>query len=159
MVPHLQRILAAPEIDGMVIHPAMVYEPDGGVFYRFARDALEGEAIRVVESESVRWPLVHNEDLAKLYILALERAPAGSSYLGAAIEGVCVGRIARAYAKRFGTQHPDRQIISSDAIAAELGEWARGLALDQRLSGAKARRELGWRPEHLDPEREIALLP
>ena len=32
MVPHLQRILAAPEIDGMVIHPAMVYEPDGGVY-------------------------------------------------------------------------------------------------------------------------------
>ena len=102
MVPHLQRILAAPEIDGIVIHPAMVYEPDGGVFYRFARDALEREAIRVVESESVRWPLVHSEDLAKLYLLALERAPAGSSYLGAAIEGVCVGRIARAYAKRFG---------------------------------------------------------
>jgi hypothetical protein len=68
-------------------------------------------------------------------------------------------RIARAYAKRFGTRHPDPQIISSDATAAELGEWARGYALDQRLSGAKARRDLGWTPKHLDPEREIALLP
>jgi nucleoside-diphosphate-sugar epimerase len=159
MVPHLQRILAAPEIAGIVIHPAMVYEPDGGVFYRFARNAVEQDAIRVVESEEVRWPLVHSEDLASLYILALERAPAGSSYLGAAIEGFPVGRIARAFTKRFGTRHPDPQIVSSDAIAAELGEWARGYALDQRLSGAKARRELGWRPKHLDPEREIAPLP
>jgi hypothetical protein len=45
------------------------------------------------------------------------------------------------------------------AIAAELGEWARGYALDQQLSGAKARRELGWEPKHLDPEEEIARLP
>jgi hypothetical protein len=40
--------------------------------------------------------------------------------------------------------------------AAELGEWARGYALDQRLSGAKARRVLGRQPRHLDPESEIA---
>jgi hypothetical protein len=30
-----------------------------------------------------------------------------------------------------------------------------GYALDQRLSGEKARRELGWRPQHLDPIGEI----
>jgi nucleoside-diphosphate-sugar epimerase len=156
MVPQLSRILQAPEVDGIVIHPAMVYTPRGGVFHRFARDAGEQDAIRVVESELVRWPLVHSEDLAELCILALERAPAGSSYLGAAIEGLAVGRIARAFAKRFGTRHHEPQIISTDAIAAELGEWARGYALDQRLSGAKARRDLGWRPKHLDPEGEIA---
>ena len=51
------------------------------------------------------------------------------------------------------------EIISTEAIAAELGAWARGLALDQRLSGAKARRDLGWEPKHLDPEAEIAQLP
>jgi hypothetical protein len=36
---------------------------------------------------------------------------------------------------------------------------AGGYALDQWLSGAKARRDLGWRPKQLDPEREIAALP
>jgi uncharacterized protein YeaC (DUF1315 family) len=51
------------------------------------------------------------------------------------------------------------QIVSADTTAAELGEWARGYALDQQQSGAKARRELGWTPTHLDPEREISLLP
>jgi hypothetical protein len=45
--------------------------------------------------------------------------------------------------------------LEGDAIAAELGEWAQGYALDQRLSGAKARRDLGWSPKHLDPEGEI----
>ena len=159
MVPHLRRILAAPDIDGIVIHPAMVYEPDGGVFLRFARDAVERDAIRVVESGQVRWPLVHSEDLATLYALALRDAPPGSSYIGAAIEGLAVGRIISAFARRFGTRRQMPDIISAEALAAELGAWARGYALDQRLSGAKARRDLGWRPKHLDPEGEIAQLP
>jgi nucleoside-diphosphate-sugar epimerase len=158
MVPNLRRVLDTPGIDGIAIHPAMVYEACGGVFLRFARDARERDAVRVVESEAVRWPLVHSADLANLYALALENAPARSSYIGAAIEGLAVGRIARALAERFGTRHPEPQIISTGAIEAELGGWARGYALDQQLSGAKARRELGWTPKHLDPEREIALL-
>jgi len=112
-----------------------------------------------VASERVRWPLVHSEDLAVLYALALESAPARSSYIGAAIDGLAVGRIARAFADRFGTRLTEPRIISPDAIAAELGEWARGYALDQRLSGARARWELGWSPGHLDPEAEIARLP
>ena len=159
MVPHLRQILAAPDIDGIVIHPAMVYEPDGCVFLRFARDALERDAIRVVESGQVRWPLVHSEDLATLYALALRDAPAGSSYIGAAIEGLPVGRIASAFARRFGTRRQMPDIISAEALTAELGAWTRGYALDQQLSGAKARRVLGWRPKHLDPEGEIARLP
>ena len=48
IVPHLARVLAAPEVDGIVIHPAMVYAADGGVFGRFARDAVERNAVRVV---------------------------------------------------------------------------------------------------------------
>lgn len=159
MVPQLTRILGSREVDGIVIHPAMVYTPDGGVFRRFARDALARDAVRVVGSEQVRWPLVHGEDLASLYVLALEHAPARSSYIGAAIDGLGVGCIARAFARRFHTNQQEPQIISADAIAAELGEWARGYALDQLLSGAKARRELGWQPGHLDPEGEVARLP
>jgi nucleoside-diphosphate-sugar epimerase len=159
MVPQLRRILEAPEIDGIVIHPAMVYAAGAGVFRRFAQDAVERDAVRVVESEEVRWPLVHSEDLAELYALALERAPARSSYIGAGIEGLAVGRIARAFARHFGTRRLEPQIVSTDTIAAELGAWARGFGLDQRLCGAKAQRELGWEPRHLDPIGEIARLP
>jgi nucleoside-diphosphate-sugar epimerase len=158
MVLSLQRVIAAREIDGIVIHPAMVFEPGGGVFLRMAREARERDAIRVVQSEAVRWPLVHSNDLATLYALALEHAPSRSSYIGAAIEGLAIGRIARAFAKRFGTRQQAPEIISAETIATELGAWARGYALDQRLSGAKARRELGWAPKHLDPELDIGLL-
>jgi nucleoside-diphosphate-sugar epimerase len=158
MVPHARRILSSPAVEGIVVHPAMVYTADGGVFSRFAEDARAKGAIHVVGNETVRWPLVHRDDLAELYALALDAAPPGASYIGAAIEGLEVGRIAHAFAKRFGQLDQPPRIISADQVARELGAWARGYALDQRLSGAKACAELGWRPAHLDPEGEIAAL-
>jgi nucleoside-diphosphate-sugar epimerase len=159
MVKHAQLALEAPDVHPVVIHPAMVYEPAGGVFRRFHADAMQGRRVRVVGSESVRWPLVHSHDLAVLYRLALERSEPRESYLGAAIEGLPVGDIARAFAKRFRTSDPEPEVVTADAIALELGEWARGYALDQRQSGDKARRRLGWQPRHLDPEKEIASMP
>lgn len=136
----------------------MVYEPSGGVFARFHADALAGRALRVAGGEHVRWPLVHAEDLATLYRLALEHSPPGESYIAAAIDGMAVGRIARAFARRFHTPRADPEIISADALAAEFGEWARGYALDQFQSGDRARRRLGWAPLHRDPETEIAAM-
>lgn len=151
MVPHLQRVLADGAIHGNVIHPAMVHDGHaGGVFRRFAADAEAGRPIHLVGSEAVRWPLVHRDDVAQLYALVLERAPPAESYLGIADEGIPVGRIARSFSDQT-------RIVSAEDIARELGEWARGYGCDQRLSGAKARRELGWTPTRhpLNPAREI----
>lgn len=154
MVPHLQDVLGNNDIDGIVIHPGMVYGGDahggGGVLRRFAQEARDRRAIRVVGSEDVRWPLVHCDDLAELYGLALERALPGTSYLGVAIEGMPVGEIARTVARRLGIAAPVLEIISEDAAAQEFGDWARGYACNQRLSGVRACRELGWTPKHRD---------
>jgi nucleoside-diphosphate-sugar epimerase len=157
-VPHIERVLSARGIHPIVIHPAMVYEAGGGVFARFSCDATSRDAVRVVGHAQVHWPLVHSEDLAALYRLALEGSAPRQTYIGAAIVGVPVGRIARAFARRFGTPEIEPQEQSADQLAAELGEWAKGYALDQRQSGEKARRVLGWRPRHLDPVSEIAAL-
>jgi nucleoside-diphosphate-sugar epimerase len=157
-VTQMRRMFDTPGIEPSVIHPAMVYEPGAGVFSSFARDATAGRPIRVVAGENVRWPLVHSHDLAKLYALVLEKGVAGESYIGSAIDGLSVGRIARAFAARFAAPSPTPLIVSADEIAAELGEYARGFGLDQQLSGLKARRALGWRPQHLDPESEIAAI-
>jgi nucleoside-diphosphate-sugar epimerase len=154
-VPRVARVLAARDVEPIVIHPAMVYEAAGGVFDEFRRDALARKAVRVVGGEAIRWPLVHSEDLAVLYRLALESGVAGQSYIGSAIDGMAVGRIARAYARRFATPSLDPEIMDVEQAAVEFGEWARGYVLDQLLSGDKARRDLGWVPRHLDPEKEI----
>jgi nucleoside-diphosphate-sugar epimerase len=72
------------------------------------------------------------------------------------VDGLTVGTLASAIARRFGSLAPEMRIVSADAFAAEKGEWARGYALDQRMSGEKAMRELGWRPVHLDLATELA---
>jgi hypothetical protein len=71
-----------------------------------------------------------------LYALALESAP----YIGSQSTRFRLAA-SRAFARRFQTPHTEPQIISVDVIAGERGDWARGYALDLRLSGAKARRE------------------
>ncbi len=159
MIPNLRRVLSSGEVHGIVIHPAMVYEGDGGVFARFAADASERNAVRVVGSEAIRWSLVHREDLAALYALAVERGHPGTSYNGVAVDGFPVGKIARAFARRYGTRSAIPEIVAVEEIVAERGEWVRGYALDQQLSGARARRELGWTPSHLDAEEEIRNIP
>ncbi len=70
-----QRVLAAPGVRGVVVHPAMVFEGLGGVFARLAADARSLGRVRVVGDGRARWPLVHRRDLAELYALALVFRP------------------------------------------------------------------------------------
>lgn len=153
-VENLRLLLADPRIRGIAIHPAMVYERDGGVFSPFQRDLLERREIRIVGNARVRWPLVHRDDIGLLYALALERALPGSSYNGAAIESFPVATIASAMAKRFGVSGAPL-VRTAEDMAHEHGEWARGYALDQAMSGDKARRELGWHPTHRNPLADV----
>jgi len=65
----------------------------------------------------------------------------------------------RAFARRFGTRYETPQIISNASSPPNSGSGREGLALDQRLSGVKAQRELDGRAKHLDFESEMAALP
>jgi nucleoside-diphosphate-sugar epimerase len=154
-IDHLRMVLEAPQVRGIVIHPAMVYERDGGVLTHFRDDLSILGRVRVFGSENIRWPMVHRVDIGELYALALERAPRGASYNGAAIDSITVGALARAMARRAGVE-PTPLVRSIDEGVAELGEWARGYAIDQRMSGAKARRDLGWLPLHTDPLADLS---
>jgi nucleoside-diphosphate-sugar epimerase len=155
-VEHIDRIRTTAGIWPIVIHPAMVYERSSGVFARNYKEASSGRPVSVVGSEHVRWPLVHNEDLAVLYRMALERASPGESFLGCAIPGLEVGKIARAFARRFRGVEEVPIVLSEKDAVEEFGPWAAGYARDQLQSGAKARRRLGWAPIHVDPLGEIA---
>jgi nucleoside-diphosphate-sugar epimerase len=66
-----------------------------------ALTVLEG-AIRIVGNGENRWPMVHVDDLADLYVLA-PGAVAGSLYFAAAGPSIAVGDIARAAA--HGAKH------------------------------------------------------
>ena len=151
----INAVLTADHVQGMVVHPAMVYERSGGVFERFFEDAKKLGCVRVVRGEHVRWPLIHRMDLAMIYVLLLERGKQGDVYNAATNHGVSVGEIARTLANRLGV-NPNPIVLDLKTAVAEMGNLAEGYALDQQMSGDKARLRLGWRPEFEDALLEIA---
>ena len=154
-VPTVQMVLSSSRVRGMVIHPAMVYERNGGVFKHIFEDAKSLGLVRVIGAENVRWPLIHRDDLAQLYALMLEKGKQGDVYNGAAIDGVPIGTITRAIAARLGIK-AEPTVLDVEGAKARIGDWAEGYAIDQQMSGEKARRVLGWRPAHEDVIADVS---
>jgi len=152
----IQRVLFTSRVRGMVIHPAMVYEQDGGVFSTMVEDAKNHGHVRVIRSGDVRWPLIHRKDLAELYALMIEKGQRGDVFNGATHQGVAVEIISEAIASRFGARS-EPVVVSVEEAASQLGglELAQGFALDQQMSGDKARAHLGWQPKIDDVIVEI----
>jgi len=148
MIENMNRVLLAPEVESTVVHPAMVYSGEGGVFSSYMDALRKDGTVDVIGSTDVVWPLVHAEDLADLYVRVMEKARPGSVYNGSAIEGMSVGDIASAVAQYLGMGQPAVRATAVDEAAERLGERARGYAISQRLGGDKARAELGWKPRH-----------
>ena len=155
MVENGRRVLAAPNLDAMIVHPAMVYDRDGGVLRRFIASARDKGHIEIWGSAETRWPVVHRRDLAAAYRLVLEGGGPGASYCVAAERGVRVGDIAGVLAQRFGLAD-DPVVRGTAEVVAEQGAWAVGPTLDQQMIGARIVQELGWSPAVTDILSEIA---
>jgi len=154
MIDNAAMLDGATNVDATIIHPAMVYHRDGGVLWRFLDGIRDHGRADVWGGLDNRWPVVHRDDLAVLYRLALQAAAAGERYCAAAEDGVRVGDMVAALHARFGIVAEPR-VRTAAAVMAEYGDWALGPTLDQRMSGAKAMRELDWTPRHRDILSEI----
>jgi nucleoside-diphosphate-sugar epimerase len=84
-----------------------------------------------------RWPAVHALDAAVLFRLALESAPAGTSWHVVADEGDAVRDIAAVIGRRLG--------LPVEAVPQEtFGPFGPIFAMDQPASSARTRDALGW---------------
>jgi nucleoside-diphosphate-sugar epimerase len=90
-----------------------------------------------------RWPAVHRLDAARLYRLAIERAPAGSRLHAIAEEGVTVREIATSLGRRLGV--PVASIAHDDA-AAHFGLFGASVGTDQPATSTRTRALVGWEP-------------
>jgi nucleoside-diphosphate-sugar epimerase len=88
-----------------------------------------------------RWPAVHSLDAAALFRLALEQAPAGTSWHAVDDEGDAVRDIAEVIGRRLGL--PVQQVPEES-----FGPLGAIFAADQPASSAHTRKELGWHPTH-----------
>jgi nucleoside-diphosphate-sugar epimerase len=145
---------AATGVRSIVIRPGMVYGRGGGPTNQFAAMAADGVPRYVGDGEN-HWTLVHVDDLADLYALALDRAPAGTLVNGVVEPPFRVRDIAEAAAVGAGFAAPPVPWPVSEA-AAELGAGdADGVTRDHRISGARARALLGWEPAPRSPLEEL----
>ncbi len=88
-----------------------------------------------------RWPAVHVLDAARLFRLALESAPAGSSWHAVDDEGDTVRDIAEVIGRRLG--------LPIEPVPAEtFGPLGQIFATDQPSSSTATREGLGWKPTH-----------
>jgi nucleoside-diphosphate-sugar epimerase len=92
-----------------------------------------------------RWPAVHTLDAARLYLLALESAPAGSRLHGVADEGVPLRDIAEVIGRRLNL--PTASIDPQQA-SEHFGFLGLLAGLDNPTSNTLTRELLGWEPAH-----------
>ncbi|MGA3154392.1 MAG: SDR family oxidoreductase [Streptosporangiaceae bacterium] len=92
---------------------------------------------------SSRWPAVHRLDSARLFRLAVERAPAGSTLHAVADQGVPIRDIAEVIGS-----HLDVPVsaISPDDAAGHFTWLAGFIGIDNPTSSELTRELLGWQP-------------
>jgi len=93
-----------------------------------------------------RWPAVHRLDTARLFRLAVEKAPAGSRLHAVGDEGVAMRDLATAIGRRLGLPVAAK---TGDEVAAHFGFLAAVGAIDQPASSARTHELLGWQPREL----------
>ena len=143
--PSVERLVV--DAGGWVIRPGIVYGGGGGLIGMLFASARDEGAVRIVGDGRNHWPLVHREDLGDLYAKVIEERP--DEHILHATDGTLfnVRRIADALSRAAGT----RGRVLSTPLAharASLGPLADALALDQRVSSARARHSVGWSPRH-----------
>ncbi len=129
----------------IVIRPALVYGRGGSIPKMIAQSARETGAARYVGDGQNRWPFVDVDDLAQLYVLALEKAAPGSLYNAANGPSYRVREVAEAASIGAGAKGKT-QAWPLDEARKTLHAFADALVLDQQVSGGKAKKELGWSP-------------
>jgi nucleoside-diphosphate-sugar epimerase len=141
------EILAAVDdgVHGIILRPAWVYGNHAWTTMMMYGSAQEHGAARYVGNGQNRWTCVHVHDLADLYLLALEKAPAASIFNGAHGTAIPLIDIARAASEGAGT---GGRVVEWPLEKARqvLGGFADAIACDQVISGGRAERVLGWRP-------------
>jgi nucleoside-diphosphate-sugar epimerase len=140
-----RRVLATQGIRGIIIRPGIVYGRAGGIPAMLGSSAREGGAARFIGTGENHWPVVFIEDLANLYVRAVERAAAGTILLAVQGPFVKVKDIAAAASEGAGA---GGKTISWPLPEArkQFGAFADALALDQQFSARRAEQLLGWTP-------------
>ncbi|MDQ0837039.1 SDR family oxidoreductase [Sphingomonas faeni] len=148
--------LIARRIDVRTIRLPQVHDTTkAGLITPLIAEARRAGAMAYVREGTTRWAAAHVSDVAKLYVLALERGEPGARYHASAEEGVDARTIAEAIGK--GTGLPVRS-VGDDDIQHHFGWMAPFASLDMIASSSWTQARLGWKPTGPDLLSDLAAM-
>jgi len=123
----------------------MVYGGRGGTFGEWFQEARERRTVTYPGDGGQHWGIVHRDDVAEAYALALEHARGGEHYLLVDESRLTVRELAEAVAQAAGAE---AGALDRREVLETRGTQGAADLLDQQFTAARARRELGWVPRH-----------
>jgi nucleoside-diphosphate-sugar epimerase len=142
----------ASDMRGVVIAPSLIYGRGHGIHadsvqlpWLIALAKKAGGAKHIGPGQN-RWSNVHIDDLVPLYLLAIEKAPAGAFYFAENGEN-SMREVCEAISRMLGQDGKTQSMTIAEA-AAEWGEGAteNTMGSNSRVRAKRARVELGWKP-------------
>ncbi|MGH9459181.1 MAG: NAD-dependent epimerase/dehydratase family protein [Thermoanaerobaculia bacterium] len=129
-----------------VLRPGCVYGREQSLLRGWFEAAEKGEPLDLVGDGSNRWAMVHVDDLADCYRLAIESRTHGVLH---AVDDTraSIHECADAVIERSGKKSVLRRIPLNEA-RQKMGGFADALAIDQRVGSGSTRHRLGWQPKH-----------
>ena len=144
-------ILGAAErgVRSVLIRPAIVYGGTGsGPITGLIHFAQQLGAAPMMGKGDNEIAMVHVEDLADLYALALEDSEGGEVYNGVAEPFVKLADLAKAISHAIGLEGKVKSMTPHE-IRELMGPFLGHFVIDNvRVSGNKAKGVLGWNPTH-----------
>jgi nucleoside-diphosphate-sugar epimerase len=152
VVPRVETeklVLAASRasVRTIVLRPGCVYGGRGGLTGAWFESAVGTGAARIVGDGSFSWSMVHVEDLAELYHLALESNLGGDVLNATDRSRSSVRDCASAASSAAGAKGAVATIPPAEA-SKTFGSAAECLAFDQHVDSSQAVLRLGWQPRH-----------
>jgi nucleoside-diphosphate-sugar epimerase len=148
--------LIARRIDVRTIRLPQVHDTSrAGLITPLIAEARRAGAVAYLGEGQTRWSAEHVRDVAKLYVLALEKGEPGARYNASVEEGVSARAIAEVIGK--GANLPVRSIMP-DEVEQYFGWMAPFAGRDMIASNAWTVARLGWEPTGPDLLSDLAAL-
>jgi len=142
-------------IDGIVLRYGLFYGPDVPSTVNMI-ESVRKRRLPIVRGDAGEMPLIHVDDAVAATVLALDRAPAGSTYEIVDDRAASLSEIVATIAEFSGAPAPWRVPAWIPRLVAPY--MARLLSMRLPLSNAKAKTDLGWQPRYPTLREGLAFL-
>lgn len=147
--PRASELVALTQVDRgiktMIIRlpPSVHGDGDKGFLPMLIDMTRKNRASVYVGDGSVRWPAVHVEDAAAVYVLALEKGVAGGRYNAVGDDGIAVRQIAELIGEKLGVPAVSATL---DEAREKIGFLAGFASRDMAATSTLTQQRLGWKP-------------